>query len=147
MILLDTNVLVYAMNEASPRHRPCRAVVDLAMRARMPAVLVPQVLLECLSVVTSPRRVERPLTPEVAVDQLARLRRALPVMEVKAATMVQLEDLVRRAGRSGPRVYDLFLAAQMRVHGIRELCTENGRDFAGLGPAVRSPAQVLADYA
>ena len=52
MILLDTNVLVYALNKDAPQHRECRDVFDRTARGRLPGIVLPQVMLECYAVIT-----------------------------------------------------------------------------------------------
>lgn len=49
MILIDTNVLVYAVNTAAPQHEESRAFVEAARGGDFPAVLVPQVLLKIVN--------------------------------------------------------------------------------------------------
>ncbi|MGH7868715.1 MAG: type II toxin-antitoxin system VapC family toxin [Candidatus Dormibacteraceae bacterium] len=56
MILLDANVLVYASDSAAPQHANCYQLLQRSMAGEIPAILVPQVLMECYSVITSPRR-------------------------------------------------------------------------------------------
>ncbi len=63
MILLDTNVLVYAINEDSPQHPKAPAAVTVALEGAIPGVLVPQVLLEAFAVLTDRRSVKQPLAP------------------------------------------------------------------------------------
>ncbi len=50
MILLDTNVLVYALNTDAPHYADSRRIVEAALRGRVPGVLVPQVLVEAYAV-------------------------------------------------------------------------------------------------
>ena len=61
MILLDANVLVYAVNADAPQHNATRAILDAALAGTIPGALVPQVLLEFFAVVTNARRVQAPL--------------------------------------------------------------------------------------
>lgn len=145
MILLDANVLVYAVNSYAPQHTESRTVVEAAVAGDVPAVLVPQVLLEFFAVVTHPRRVQRPLDPQRAWEQVAALRTALPVLELRPSTLLLLDELVARHRPVGADIYDLFLAAQMRSHGVPTVCTYNPGDFAGLvGVHAATPATILA---
>lgn len=132
MILLDTNVLVYAVDTAAAIHAPCHAVVDRAMSGRIDAVIVPQVLMEFYAVVTSPRRVRSPLSPNDGALQVADWRRTIAVRYPTAACLDDWSALVRQLQRVGQDVHDLFLIAQMRSHGIGDICTANVGDFAGV---------------
>lgn len=102
MILLDTNVLVYALNADSPHHPQSRAVVEAALGGRLPGVLVPQVLLEAFAELVA---FHKPVAQEV---------------------------------------FDVFLVAQMRAHGIATLCTYDVEDFRRYpGLAALTPPEVL----
>lgn len=61
--LLDTNILVYANNEDSPFHIPCKTLVEKAISSQIRAAIAIQNLIELYAVITDKRRVEHPLTP------------------------------------------------------------------------------------
>ena len=143
MILLDANVLVYAADSDSPRYKPCWDVLDRSFAGTIPAVLVPQVLLEFYATVTG-SRVRAPLSTGVAWRQIEALMGGLPVLDVRRDSLSVLGSLISEQGLGGHRVFDLFLAAQMRSHGVSEICTDNARDFHLLGVRPRSPEDVLA---
>jgi predicted nucleic acid-binding protein len=46
LILLDANVLVYAISATAPQHAACLTIVSSGITCRPNTVLVPQVLLE-----------------------------------------------------------------------------------------------------
>ena len=125
MILLDTNVLVYALDEESPHHHPSRAIVEGALKRQLPGVLLPQILLEFYAVITHPRRVRRPLDSKQAWHEVEQLRLGLPVLE---AGVKALERLIGEDVR-GADIFDAYLAAQMRTLGIGVICTYNIKDF------------------
>ena len=132
MILLDTNILVYAVNADAPQYASCHALLNAGFERRIPVAVVPQVLLEFLSVITNPRRVSRPLAPPVAWEQVEILRANLPVRGLESDALTVLGQLILARQPVGRGIFDLFLATQMRTHGIRTICTYNGSDFAQL---------------
>ena len=143
MILLDTNVLVYAVDATATVHAPCHAVVARAMSGRLDAVIVPQVLMEFYAVVTSPRRVRSPLSSADGASQVADWRQAIAIRYPSSACLDGWMTLVGQLQRVGQDVHDLFLIAQMRAHGIADICTVNVGDFAGVpGIAVHRPEAV-----
>ena len=146
MILLDTNVVVYAADQDSPRHGPCRAVVENAFEGVVEGVLMPQVVLEFYATVTG-SKVRSPLAPATAWRQVEALTTGLTVLDVRRDGLDRLGDLIARTGLGGHRVFDLFLAAQMHAHGLSEICTDNARDFRSLGFNPLSPEDVLARLA
>ncbi len=147
MILLDTNVLVYALNADSPQHADCRRVVDLAATGTLPGVLFPQILIECYSVITSPRRVARALPPRQAWAALRSLSRLIEIKPVPETMLDDLDVMLARHLARGRDVFDFAIMAQMASHGIRTICTCNVGDFGVAGFQPVDPAGALAAYA
>jgi len=146
VILLDTNVLVYGVNADAPQHSSSQAVIQAAFDRHILAAVVPQILLEFLAVVTSPRRVIRPLDAAEAWEQVEILRVNLPVLGLEPEALTILGELVLAHRPAGRGIFDLFLAAQMRTHGIRTICTYNGSDFDRLRDVeALTPEEALAD--
>lgn len=145
MILLDANVLVYATDARSPHHAQSRSVIERALDGRIDAALLPQILLEFQSVVTNPRRVERAIGPAEAWDQIQAFTARIPVLDVPRSALEEMPDLVRRHLPVGGDVFDVFLVAQMRAHGIETICTEDVEGFerfAGEGITPERPEAV-----
>lgn len=70
MILLDTNLLVYARNIDSPFHKKAREIRDKAVNGVLKAAVATQSLSEFLAVVTSPKRVQNPMSSEEAAKEV-----------------------------------------------------------------------------
>ena len=99
-------------------------------------VLLPQVLLEFYAVVTS-KRVERPLMPQAALEQVNIFRSMFPVLETHPGAMdVLFEIISRHPGVRGGNVFDAWLVAQMKTLNITVVCTYNVADFSGYGGVV-----------
>jgi uncharacterized protein len=147
MILLDANVLVYAVNQAAPQHPTSLAVVQAAVDDRVPGVLVPQVLLEFWATVTNPRRIQKPLEPVRAWEAVDDFRAGIEVLEVLAEALALLGGLVRRYRPTGAQLFDLYLVAQMQSHGVPRICTYNVDDFDAIaGVEILTPEDVAARY-
>ncbi|MCR4420104.1 MAG: PIN domain-containing protein [Clostridia bacterium] len=146
MILLDTNILVYAVNRDAPRHGLCRALIAAARRKELEAAVVPQVLLEFFAVVTDRRRVRRPLDPITAWQEVEVLRAGLRVVDPGPAALDRLAALLTQGKVAGAEVFDAWLAAQALAAGISTICTCNAADFAGIpGLVVREPEELAID--
>lgn len=63
MILLDTNILVFAHNADSPHNKKSSEIIKSAMEFEFNACISHQNLLEFFSVVTSTKHVEKPISP------------------------------------------------------------------------------------
>lgn len=144
MILLDTNILVYAINVAAPQHEASRAVVEAGAGKRIHAVLVPQVLLEFYAVITNYRQVTSPLDPETAWQQVEAYAAMLPVLDGGLNSLSLLGDEIRSLGMKGQDVFDAYLVAQMRALGISTVCTYNLNDLTKFkGIVVETPERLL----
>lgn len=142
-MLFDANVLVYAINTAAPQHPDSRRALDAAIAGDLIGLLVPQVLLEFFAIVANPRRTQRPLPPVQAWAEVEALRAALPVLDVRPSALEILGELVAARQPVGQEIYDLFLIAQLRSHGVTAICTYNTADFAGIaGLRAVTPAQL-----
>lgn len=145
LILVDTNVLVYALNEDVPQHGASRALLEAALDRRVPLAVVPQVLLETYAVLTDRRRVQHPLDPETAWAQVDIYRSHLTVLPVTPDVLRYLETLVKQHKPAAQAIYDFFLAAQMYAHGVRTVCTHDVSAFSGLsGLRVETPESLVS---
>jgi predicted nucleic acid-binding protein len=143
VIAIDTNVLVYAVNENSPQHLSSRGFLEAVAGGQIPACVFPQNLLEFYSVVTDFRRVPCPLSPKQAVDEIAKLRMTIPVIPSTEGSIDRLADLVSPAGPRGPGVYDTFIVAQMKDVSVAVICTYNIRDFEEFPIRAATPGQII----
>jgi predicted nucleic acid-binding protein len=133
MYALDTNLLVYAHNTASPSHARSKAFVEKVMNehdadGNLAVCLPAQVLMEFLNVMTW-HRLEAPLPLPTAiqivqdyVDTGVTILYHLPT---------QLETLLGllKTVATRKKIFDVALAATLKDHGIPGLYTVNTKDF------------------
>lgn len=127
LILIDTNILVYAINKDAPQYEACRSLVQAGMARSFAGVLFTQNILEFYSIVTDIRRVPNPLEPAAAWEQINNIKTIFPILEPSGSTLSQLEQTVFHV--KGPEVFDAYLVAQMRVSGVSTICTYNKKHF------------------
>jgi predicted nucleic acid-binding protein len=146
VILFDTNVLVYALDRSTAHHADSHRAVQSALAGRIPGVLLPQILLETYSILTSRRRTSNPLSPGKAWATLTQLRQRLTTYPVPADAVARLDAVLGIHPKHGAEVYELFLVAQMQSLGISDICTYNVTDFAL--PSIRplEPGPALQVY-
>ena len=72
MVLLDSNILIYAEQRREPQHEVAKSLRDRALAGDISACITPQNLGEFFSVVTNsgPRGPEDTLTAQEATDQI-----------------------------------------------------------------------------
>lgn len=129
-VAVDANLLLYASDAASPRHR---TAVDLLARLGEGPGLVHvfwPVAMAYLRISTHPRVFEEPLAPDVARANLAGLLARPHVRspgEGEGFWQV-FEDTVGEDVVRGNLVTDAHIAALMRQHGVSTVVTAD-RDF------------------
>ncbi len=128
MFVVDTNVLVHALDEDSPFHAPCAAALA-RWRTQPGAWFVTwSVVYEFLRLITHPRKMRRPVSLGGAwhiVDALL----ASPGLRVLVATPRHI-DVARAViketpGLTGNLAHDAHIAVLMREHGVRRIYTRD----------------------
>lgn len=131
MLVLDTNVLLYAADQDSEHHAGCRRLVDRLRRTRSPVFVTWGICYEFLRVATHPRVFARPWTAGGAWRFIEALLAGpavtvlLPTPRHRAVLEETLEDLPQVRGNL---VHDLHTAVLMREHGVSRICTRDA-DF------------------
>jgi uncharacterized protein len=129
--IIDTNVLVYALDADAPQHTAARALLEAARDDASATLFVTsQILCEFFSIVTNPRRVPKPRSAAEAVTAMSGLLAFLRVLPVPAHAVDGLLDLLRRHPVTGGDVFDLQIVATMQANGVDRIYTFNDADFA-----------------
>jgi toxin-antitoxin system PIN domain toxin len=124
--LIDTNVLLAAVNVSSPGHAASRALVEEVLASDRPWCLSFVNVYEFLRVATHRGVFLRPLRFEQALDQLTPLlsHRSVELLTETERHAAVLCEVVRDAGPvSGNFVHDCHIAALMAEHDVRRIHT------------------------
>jgi toxin-antitoxin system PIN domain toxin len=126
VLVFDTNVLLYAADEDSEHHEPCRSRIEDARRSPSPAFLTWNICYEFLRVTTHRRILPNHWTLAEGLQFLDRLLTS-PGFTLLLPTEKHLTTLSEVAGEvsviRGNRVHDMHTAVLMREHGISQICT------------------------
>jgi len=126
MFVVDTNILLYAVNPDSPDHSAARELLQEWRSEARPWFLTWGIVYEFLRVSTNRRIFPRPLQLHVAQAWLDVLL-ATPGLAVLTETdrhRTVLDELAGMHPRlSGNVIHDLHIAALMREHGVSEIRT------------------------
>ncbi len=128
MLVVDTNVLVYAADKDSPFHAACRDWLE-RQRGRAEAWYTTwAILYEFLRVTTHPRVMRRPWNVSAAWEFVAALL-ASPGLTVLVPTPrhsdVATQVITELPHLAGNLLHDAHTAILMREHGIRRVCTHD----------------------
>ena len=128
MFLVDTNILVYAANTASPWHAKALDWVG-RQRIRPDAWYTTwPILYEFMRVTTHPRVLQKPWSAQRAWAYVSALLRS-PGLDVLVPTQrhsdVAEQVITELPWLAGNVVHDAHTAVPMREHGIRRVCTKD----------------------
>lgn len=126
MIVVDTNVLLYASNTTSRFHLACRDWLEHERRRPDAWYLTWSIVYEFLRVSTHPRVLPRPWTVSAAWEFVAALLLSPGVGVLVATTRhadIAKEVVSELPHLAGNIVHDLHTAILMREHGIKQICT------------------------
>lgn len=129
-MIVDANVLLYARNDADPRHPAARAWIEAALNGRTRVGLPWQTVSAFLRIATNPRAFPDPLEPDEAWEQIEEWLDAPRAWVPQPTSQYRrvLGELVRTHRVRGPLVPDAQLAALAIDHGVALVSTD--ADFA-----------------
>lgn len=130
MILVDLNLLLYAVNEAANQHERARTWWEEALSGSETVALPWTVILGFLRITTNRRIMPRPLTAVQAMDLVQDWLDQPPVEPIQATQehWTILRELLEELGTAGNLTSDAHLAALAVEHGARLYSTDN--DFS-----------------
>lgn len=130
MILVDANLLIYAVNQDAPLHRRAKSWLESAFSGPETVGLSWNVLLAFLRLTTRQGLFRRPLPVEAAFDLVAAWldQPSSTVLHPGPRHLAILRDLLLPMGAGGNLVSDAHLAALAIEHGA-QLCSSDA-DFA-----------------
>jgi toxin-antitoxin system PIN domain toxin len=121
MILVDVNLLIYAVNEDSRDHKKAKSWLESAVSGSETVGLPWIVLLAFLRLMTRPKLFQKPLSVDTAFDVMdAWLQQpSVTVPEPAARHLQTIRDLISPLGTGGNLTSDAHLAPLAIEHGAR----------------------------
>jgi uncharacterized protein len=128
--LADVNVLVYAVDEDAPQHGAARAWLERALSGTETVAFAWHALVGFVRVATHATPLERPLSPDEAIDIVEGWLAQPPAVIVHPTDRhpAVLRDLLEPLGTAGNLVPDAHLAALAIEHGAELVSFDN--DFS-----------------
>jgi uncharacterized protein len=133
MYAIDTNLLVYAHNTASPLHTQAKTFVESVLNQRDSegglSVCIPaQVLTEFLNVITWHRlEAPQPLPQAIQIVQ-DYLNTGVPILYQQTTQLDTFMSLLQNVS-TRRKIFDVALVATLKDHGVSGLYTVNTSDF------------------
>jgi len=128
MFVVDTNILIYAADRDARDHHTCRVLLESWRRNTTPWYLTWGIVYEFVRVVTHPRVLIRPFSPDQAwqfLDALLASPRLGMLVETDRHRHIAGEVFAEVPGISGNLVFDAHTAILMRENGIKTIYTRD----------------------
>lgn len=137
MLSIDTNILLYAFNEDSPRHKPAYNWLT-SIQVEEDVAISEFILAELYGLLRNPAVLKHPLTAGEAVDVIAAYRTHPRWRLIGFPTESRpMHDALWLKARSTTfafrKIYDARSALTMTAQGVTQLATVNVKDFEGMG--------------
>ena len=129
--LIDSNILVFSHNIASPFQERAKELLFLVLNGEIKGVLSPQNLLEFYSVITNPKRVEKPLLiadVSFLVDEYL-TSGDISFIYPKEGTSSRAFSLARKYQIRKADIFDTYLIATMLDNDVKIIYTDNDKHF------------------
>jgi toxin-antitoxin system PIN domain toxin len=123
--LIDSNVLIYAINEASPKHR--RAQQFLQDNINNIAV-AQQNILESVRVLTH-SKFPNPMLSHEALGSVLAITDNAKLLTPSKTTYYLFMDLIDKYKLAGDKIFDAYLIATALSNGVNVVATDNIKDF------------------
>lgn len=124
-MLVDSNILVYAINKSSPKHKLAQ---QFLIKNRDKLSVAHQNLLESLRILTHPKY-PSPMDTSKALEAVFKITEALNVIYPQFETMHLNFELIKKYKLKSDEVFDGYIVATMLTNGINKIATDNERDF------------------
>ncbi len=125
MTLVDSNIIIYAINTSSPKHKIGQQFLQEKQKT---LVLSQQNIFESIRVLTHPK-FPSPMKSLDAVDAVGRIARILNIIAPVYETAFVAMELIKRHGLVADRIFDAYLVATMLTNDITEIATDNEKDL------------------
>lgn len=138
--LVDTNILIYASSEGSIYQTKAINFLDQIL-TEQPVFVALQNLTEFYAIITSPKRVPKPVSPQIALAKIEQMISGgfYRIIVPKQTTPATLLVLLKKHSVGPSEVHDAHLAATMINNGIDTIYTADTKIFSRLGLKATNP--------
>lgn len=131
LVLVDTNVLIYAMLPETEHHQRARMLLERGQGEDGRLCFTPQIFSEFYAIATNPRRVTLPRTPQevlITFNQIMELR-GMILLPIPLDILDRMKSLLEKYPVKGNEIFDIQLVASMLGNGVEKIQTFNRKHF------------------
>lgn len=119
-MLIDSNILIYALNSRSPKNEAAQAFIQ----SQKVLVLAQQNLVETLRILTH-SKFPQPVNPGEAIVSLKLITKHALIIGPNFDTVSLTYDLIKKYDVQGTEIFDAYLVATAISNGITKIATHN----------------------
>ena len=124
-MLIDSNILVYALNDASPKQAKAQAFLQNNIGQ---GIIAHQNIFEAIRVLTH-KKFPSPMSSDTAVTALSNIIDNFHVIAPEQGTHYIALAFVQKHSLTGDKIFDAYLAATALYAGIKIVATDNTKDL------------------
>ncbi len=124
-ILIDSNVIIYAINSSSSKHK---AAQDFLQAQVGNMILAHQNIFESMRVLTH-KKFPNPMTPDNAIKAIGNISERCHVISADQGAYHIALAFIKKHTLIGDKVFDAYLAATALSVGVKSIATDNVKDF------------------
>lgn len=127
MIAVDTNILIYAHRQESPKHADALGAITALAEGNDPWAVPVFVVTEFLRVVTHPRVYSPPTSREIAIEVIEELMDSPTMRLLRPGERFWplLADALGAGNATGNLVFDAQIVAVCRENGVERILSED----------------------
>ncbi len=124
-MLIDSNILIYAINSSSPKHKTAQKFLQENINE---LVIAHQNIFETLRVLTHSKFLS-PMSPTDAIEAVQSITKVSRIIAPDYKTHHIALELIKKNKLSADLIFDAYLAATAISNGITTIATDNIKDF------------------
>jgi len=126
-ILLDSNIIVYSLNSASPKHK---AAQDFIL-SNSHLIVTHQNITESLRILTHPK-FKYPFSINRALKAIMEIVNNLEIISPNPQTLLVAIAIISKHNLRSNHIFDAYLAATALSNEVDTIATDNEKDFKKL---------------
>lgn len=124
-MLIDSNILIYAINTDSPKHKKSQQFLQENLRN---LEIAHQNILEAIRVLTH-QKFSNPMSLDMALMATQAISQSCRIISPTQTSYFLFLELIKKHRLVGNRIFDAYLAATALSNGVDLVATDNVSDF------------------